>query len=485
MTVQDELRKVRFGDDGYYFAYDMSGRNIAHPLKPEMQGQDRMDSVDSKGTSYIRELVRMAKDGGGFVTYWYPKPGESEASPKLGYAQMVPGTEYWIGTGVYVDDIETKKVVIENDFDEFTNSLVLWISIGILALLALIVVPIAWVIAGSITKPMFNCVEFTETVAQGDLRHSLNDTHNDELSKLSKAMDHMLAKLREVVFNVQSGSDNVAAGGEELSASSDSLSQGATQQAAAVEEVASSMEEMTSNISQNAENAKLTEGIAIRAADDAEKGGKAVLGTVESMKKIAEKISIVEDIARQTNLLALNAAIEAARAGEHGKGFAVVAAEVRKLAEHSAVAAGEISDLSASSVHIAEEAGEMLTRMVPDIKKTAELVQEIAAATNEQNSGAEQINTALQELDQVVQQNAAASEEVASTSQTLSAQAVELQRTVSFFNIGNVSSGTSRTVVAHSPKSKSLGQGGGVRTKKPAGLALDMAGGDDEGFERF
>jgi len=484
VTVQDELKKVRFGKDGYYFSYDTSGRNVAHPLKPEMQGQSRMDSVDAKGTAYIRELVNKAKDGGGFVTYWYPKPGEKEPSPKLGYAQMVPGTDFWLGTGIYVDAIETKSAEIEKHFNEFTSSLVTWISMAILALLVLVVVPIAWVIAGSITKPMFSCVEFTETVAQGDLRHSLNDTHKDELSQLSKAMDHMLAQLRDVVFNVQSGSDNVAAGGEELSASSDSLSQGATQQAAAVEEVASSMEEMTSNISQNAENAKQTESIAIRAAGDAERGGKAVSGTVESMKKIAERISIVEDIARQTNLLALNAAIEAARAGEHGKGFAVVAAEVRKLAEHSAVAAGEISELSASSVHIAEEAGEMLTRMVPDIKKTAELVQEIAAATNEQNAGADQINKALQELDQVVQQNAAASEEVASTSETLSAQAVELQRTVSFFTIGNSSSGASRTVVARSPKSKALDQGV-VKPKKMSGLALNMGGGDDEGFERF
>jgi len=460
VTVQNELKKVRFGKAGYYFSYDTSGRNVAHPIKPKMQGQDRMSSQDVKGTSYIKDLTAGAKKGGGFVTYWFPKPGEKEPSPKLGYAEMVPGTDFWIGTGVYIDDIEIKGAEIANHFNNFTSSLVLWISVAVLALLGLIVVPIAWVIAGSITKPMFSCVEFTKTVAQGDLQHSLNDTHKDELSQLSNSMDNMLAQLRDVVFNVQSGSDNVAAGGEELSASSDSLSQGATQQAAAVEEVASSMEEMTSNISQNAENAKQTEGIAIRAADDAERGGKAVSGTVESMKKIAERITIVEDIARQTNLLALNAAIEAARAGEHGKGFAVVAAEVRKLAEHSAVAAAEISDLSTSSVQIAEEAGEMLTRIVPDIKKTAELVQEISAATGEQNSGADQINKALQELDQVVQQNAAASEEVASTSETLSAQAVELQRTISFFSIGDYSSGVSQTVVAHSPKPMALGQGG-------------------------
>ncbi|MBF0321149.1 MAG: hypothetical protein HQL01_15255, partial [Nitrospirae bacterium] len=230
--------------------------------------------------------------------------------------------------------------------------------------------------------------------------------------------------------------DNVAAGSGELSAGAQQLSEGATEQAASVEETSSSMEEMTSNIRQTTDNSKQTEAISTTAAKDALESGKAVSEAVNAMKEIASKISIIEEIARQTNLLALNAAIEAARAGEHGKGFAVVASEVRKLAERSQKAAGEISELSASSVSIAEQAGTMLNKLVPDIRKTADLVQEITAASNEQNTGAEQINKAIQQLDQVIQQNASAAEEMASTSEELSSQSEQLQNTIAFFKTG-------------------------------------------------
>jgi methyl-accepting chemotaxis protein len=247
------------------------------------------------------------------------------------------------------------------------------------------------------------------------------------------------------------------------------------------------MEEMGTNIRQNADNASQTEKIALKAAKDAEAGGKAVIQAVGAMKNIAEKISIVEEIARQTNLLALNAAIEAARAGEHGKGFAVVAAEVRKLAERSGTAAAEISELSSSTVNVADQAGQMLTKLVPDIQRTAELVQEISAASNEQNAGAEQINKALQQLDQVIQQNASASEEMASTSEELSSQAEQLQSSISFFHLGaamaRITRQTSRRgmpqTARKAPKalaSKSLSRG----------LALDMGRDDeDDEFERF
>ena len=239
----------------------------------------------------------------------------------------------------------------------------------------------------------------------------------------------------KVMIDVKTASDYVTVGSRQLSSVASGLSQGASEQAASAEEVSSSMEEMSANIRQNADNALQTEKIALKSAEDAQEGGKAVEDAVAAMKEIASKISIIEEISRQTDLLALNAAIEAARAGDHGKGFAVVASEVRKLAERSQRAARGISELSGSSVEVAEKAGDMLARLVPDIQKTADLVQEISVASSEQNKGTEQINQAIQQLDQVTQQNASSSEEMASTSEELSSQAEQLQNAIAFFGI--------------------------------------------------
>jgi methyl-accepting chemotaxis protein len=291
-----------------------------------------------------------------------------------------------------------------------------------------------WIIR-TISRGLTSAIVATNAVAAGDLTQDINITSQDEIGDLLNSVKTMIDKLKEIVANVQSASDNVASGSQELSTSSEEMSQGATEQAAAAEEASSSMEQMAANIRQNADNATQTEKIASKSAADAKIGGESVAKTLAAMKEIASKISIIEEIARQTNLLALNAAIEAARAGEHGKGFAVVAAEVRKLAERSQYAAAEISELSGSSVEVAEQAGEMLAQMVPDIQRTAELVQEISAASREQDTGAEQVNQAIMQLDQVIQQNASASEEMASTSEELSSQAEQLQDTIAFFKV--------------------------------------------------
>ncbi|RJR36075.1 MAG: HAMP domain-containing protein [Desulfobacteraceae bacterium] len=279
-------------------------------------------------------------------------------------------------------------------------------------------------------------------IAEGDL--TVEGQVSSEKDILGQSLNQMVSRLRNVASEGRIGAENVSSGSQQLSAITEQMSQGATEQAAAAEEASSSMEQMAANIRQNAENAVQTEKIALKSAGDAEEGGRAVGETVKAMKEIAQKISIIEEIARQTDLLALNAAIEAARAGDHGKGFAVVASEVRKLAERSQTAAGEISTLSSSSVEIAEKAGQMLSKLVPDIQRTAELVQEISAASNEQNSGAEQINKAIQQLDTVIQQNASASEELSSTAEELSAQAEQLRRTISFFRVGEEKSQTTK-----------------------------------------
>ena len=282
-------------------------------------------------------------------------------------------------------------------------------------------------------QAMNEVTDTAEKIAQGDMTVKVRQRSDED--RLMISMQNMVVKLSQVIQEVKNSADNVAAGSEQMSSTAEQMSQGASEQAAAAEEASSSMEQMAANIRQNADNAQQTEKIAVKSAQDAREGGQAVDDTVSAMKIIAEKIAIIEEIARQTDLLALNAAIEAARAGEHGKGFAVVAAAVRRLAERSAEAAGEISKLSVNSVQVAEKAGKLLATIVPDIQKTAQLVQEITAASNEQNTGAKQINTAIQQLNQVVQQNASAAEEMSSTAEELSSQAIQLQEAIAFFRI--------------------------------------------------
>ena len=291
-----------------------------------------------------------------------------------------------------------------------------------------------WIVIG-IVGGLRRAGELTQAIAGGDLTQTAVITTNCEIGELMCHVNAMADKLRGIVGDCLSASDNVSSGSQELAASAEQLSQGATEQAAAAEEASASMEQMASNIKQNADNASQTEKIARQSALDAQKSGEAVGRAVQAMQTIAEKITIVQEIARQTDLLALDAAVEAARAGEHGKGFAVVASEVRKLAERSQTAAAEIGTVSSQTTRAAQEAGEMLARLVPDIKKTAELVTEITAACREQDVGADQINQAIQQLDKVTQQTAGASEEMSATSEELSAQAEQLQSSIAFFRL--------------------------------------------------
>ena len=272
-----------------------------------------------------------------------------------------------------------------------------------------------------------------DTIAGGDL--TVDHKPLSDQDKLGQALAAMVTRLRAVVGDATAAATSVSSGSQQLSAAADQVSQGATEQAAAAEEASASMEQMAANIKQNADNAAQTEKIARQSSTEAERSGAAVQKAVGAMRTIAEKIGIVQEIARQTDLLALNAAVEAARAGDHGKGFAVVAAEVRKLAERSQAAATEISGMSSDTVGAATEAGDMLIRLVPDIRRTAELVAEISAACREQDIGAAQINQAIQQLDEVTQHNASASEQISSTSESLADQAEELQRSIAFFRL--------------------------------------------------
>ena len=346
------------------------------------------------------------------------------------------------------------------------------LMIAMLAVGALIGVATAVWISLNIARGLNRAAQLAKAVAEGDLTRTAEATSRDEIGDLIAHVNEMVERLRGVVGEVTGAVANVSAGSQELSASAEQLSQGATEQASAAEQASSSMEEMAANIRQNAENAGQTEKIARQSARDAQSSGEAVGRAVSAMQTIAEKINIVQEIARQTDLLALNAAVEAARAGEHGKGFAVVASEVRKLAERSQAAAAEISTLSTGTVKAAQEAGSMLARLVPDIKKTAELVEEITAACREQDVGADQINQAIQQLDKVTQQNASASEEMSATSEELAAQAEQLQAAIGFFRIDDSAAGRPPAAVRTETRTAATVQ----RLAAPAKAATGKAG---------
>jgi len=348
----------------------------------------------------------------------------------------------------------------------------------------------AFLITRSITIPLKDAILTNNRLADGDLNIDIRTDRKDEVGDLLTAMEKMIASLKEIIVHVREGAEKMKLMAETVNTSADQistvslestsgaqeLSQGASENASSTEQVSSSIEEMTANIRQNAENANQTEKIAIKSAQDAMEGEKAVEEVVDAMKTIAEKISIIDEISRQTNMLALNAAIEAARAGENGKGFAVVASEVRKLADRSQKSAGEISQMSLSGVKLAEKAGEMLRQIVPNIRKTSELVQEISAACEEQNSGAQQISKAVSQLDIVTQQNAAAAENLSSGAEELSAaaevmsanskdmldQTQRIRNAMDFFELGDSSfqqrSPTSSRIEKRSDKGLSLRQ---------------------------
>ncbi len=345
---------------------------------------------------------------------------------------------------------------------------------GAIIAVSVLVALFSWMIARNIIGPLKEAAAMAQSLAEGDLTVRVQARFRDETGRLLEAMGGMADRLQEVIAQVRSGADNLASASNEVSATAQTISQGATEQAASVEETSASIEQLNASVQQNTENARITNGIATSSSEEAGRGGEAVNKTVAAMKQIAGKIGLIEDIAYKTNLLSLNAAIEAARAGEHGKGFTVVAAEVRKLAENSRVTAQEINELATNSVAVAEEAGKLLAQMVPNIGKTADLVEEITAASGEQSTGVSQINDSMGQLDKATQQNASASEELAATAEELSGQASQLQQAVSFFRLDAANEGAVERV-AQMPAGDSVNQ-------VPAAAAAAL---NTKDFERF
>jgi methyl-accepting chemotaxis protein len=354
------------------------------------------------------------------------------------------------------------------------------LMIGTIAFGLVLGIAFGFLLTRGVTRPLQQAVAAANRLADGDLTVEVTSSARDETGQLLQAMQRMIARLSQVVSEVSGAAQSLANASEEVSATAQALSQSASEQASGVEETSASVEQMTSSIAQNTENARVTDGIASKAAHEASEGGESVRSTVAAMKQIAKKISIIDDIAYQTNLLALNAAIEAARAGEHGKGFAVVAAEVRKLAERSQVAAQEIGEVATNSVELAEQAGRLLDEMVPNIRKTSDLVQEITAASEEQSAGVSQINAAIMQLSTTTQGNASSSEQLAATAEEMSAQASQLQASVSFFKLDERRPGG--VTLPFTPPGRRAANPERPRTVGNLALKEDMA---EENFSRF
>src|SRR6056297_2822134 len=418
--LSDITDRIGYGEQGYAYMIDGSGVLIAHENRDYVLEQRNFIEESKTNPDFVRlaELLRrMAEGEAGFDEY--PFMGSTRF---FGYAP-IEDSNWSIAVGGF-------RAEIFAPIYEMRLTIIIIASIFVLIGIVVLVF-----FTRSITKPIRQGVDFAGEVADGNLKATIEVKHADEIGELAEALRKMIKNLKQMVGDVMAAGDQVSSGSQQMSSTAEQLSQGSTEQASSIEEISSSMEQMSSNIGQNADNASETEKIALQSAQDAEQSGQAVMEAVDAMNKIAERITIIEEIARQTNMLSLNASIEAARAGEHGKGFAVVASEVGKLAARSKDAAGEISELSSSTVNVAQNAKDMLEQLVPNIRKTADLVQEISAASREQSNGADQINTAITQLDQVIQQNASASEEMASVAQELTGQAEELQQTISYFSI--------------------------------------------------
>ncbi|MDR1397378.1 MAG: methyl-accepting chemotaxis protein [Desulfarculales bacterium] len=447
--ITDFVETARFEQDksGYFFVYRATV-NTAHPTVKRLVGTDLGGTADKNGVYYVRELARQAAQGGGFVEFVFPKPQQGD-QPKLGYAENIPGTAHWIGTGVYIDNVTAANGIISAEMNDVKDRHVALLLACISGFLLLGGVPLAYRLVISISRPLREITLIADAIAQGNLDVVIHPAGNDEITRLENAFALMRTNLSNIIEKLQDSCAGLARSADEIREGNQDLSERTQQQASAVEETASTLENLTNSVRQNAANSEQANSVSQQAVTMAKDGGHTLGRTVDAMqavtessKKINDIINVVNEIAFQTNLLALNAAVEAARAGEAGRGFAVVAGEVRNLAGKSARAAKEIQVLISDSVEKVEqgnqlvaESGHILNRIIDSVESVAVSIQDINAANAEQAAGLEEINHTMNRLDQAVQQNAALVEEVASASENLTSVSSTVLNQIQHFQV--------------------------------------------------
>ncbi len=510
-ALRAAIQPIRYGEDGYYFVNDTKGATVAHPLNPELIGQPRMDKKDKKGNSYIKDMNDAATGGGGYVTYWFNKPGETEPSPKMAYAMMIPGEDMWVATGIYVDSIEAERVRIEESLDAILSDALTVVGIAVGVAFLLLVLPLSIGIVKSILRPLREATAKAQEVAEGNLDVTVDVHGRDEITRLESALNQMLETLannireigiksrqaeeqaaaaeqaaaeaneakqmaeraksegmRDAADKLEAVVARVAAASEEISAQSNEIRNGADIQSQRISETATAMEEMNATVLEVARNSSQAAEVGAVARDKAQEGAEIVRKSVESMRTtqaqtealktnmdhlgtqanaIGAIMTVIEDIADQTNLLALNAAIEAARAGEAGRGFAVVADEVRKLAEKTMGATKEVGDSIRAiqdvakqniesvdlavrdlneAVELSNKSGEMLGEIVNGVEISADQIQEIATAAEEQSATSEEINRSIDEINGITRETARGVAQTAEAVSELTEQMISL-----------------------------------------------------------